>query len=118
MEYPTDSRYKYRGDFLKVFGKRILAALLAVLFLLALSGCDGHRIKVVSGDDLIVSCPRYAQAGEKVTVETVFVCDGWIRMSVNDSTTDVVHETDAEFTFTMPQGEAEIKAWVVSNGLA
>ena len=97
---------------------RTTALTLTILMLVALSGCAGERISVTDGKDLIVSCPRHAKPGETVTVETVCVTDASLYISVNGSTEGVTCERDGVFTFVMPQGEARVKAWVVSNGLA
>ena len=104
---------------MKKSGKRVLAILLACLLLWALAGCGGRcRIKLLTGEDLVTSCPKWADPGETVTVETVSVCDGEVCMSVNGSTAGIVRELESVFTFTMPEGTAEVKVWVVANGLA
>lgn len=104
---------------MKKCGKRVLAALLAVLFLLMLSGCGGrYKITVTGGEDLIASCPKHAKAGETVTVETVVVCDGDLYLSVSGIEGDAERVQDGIYTFTMPENDVQVKAWVISNGLA
>ncbi len=93
--------------------KRIL---IFPLSLLLLSGCFGrHSIKIISGEDLVQSCPKYGKAGETITIETAYVTDGEIHVNLANST-PITEVSPAVFEFTMPDHDVKIRVSCVSTG--
>ena len=93
--------------------KRAFLLFLSTAMLLTLCGCGGrYRIKIVGGEDLVISCPETAKAGETVTVETTTVTDGWLEMRVTGAEVTAVQED--LFQFIMPNQDVEVRivfAW-------
>ena len=88
--------------------RKRLAGLLALLLMLCLCACEKtYSIKVVGGEDLVISCPKAARAGETVTVEAKSVTDGWLEMKASGADVETVQES--VFRFTMPAQNVEIR---------
>ena len=81
--------------------------------MLFLCGCGNrYRITIAGGEDLVLSCPKTAKAGETVTVETTTVTDGWLEMTVTGA--EVTAVRGDRFQFTMPRQNVEVRilfAW-------
>ncbi len=90
----------------------IIAAL--VIFLCACG--NTYKIKVVGGEDLLVSCPKSAKAEETVTVETKTVTDGWVEVTVSGAEVRAV-QGDL-FQFVMPKQNVEIRILFVGDELS
>ena len=88
--------------------KRLVAALLLSTILL-LSGCVGnkHKITVATHQDLVVSCPKSAKAGDTVKIETMTVTDGEI--NVTSHQVEIKRINDGLYEFTMPDENVEIR---------
>ena len=91
----------------------------AVLMLAALlSGCAGrYRVKCVSGEQYVVSCPTHAKPGETVRLETVCVTDADLYVNSTDGT-EIRYIKEGIYEFEMPDHDFEFKVTVISNGLA
>ena len=93
--------------------KRVLLLLLCAVLITGLCSCGrSYRIRVTGGEDLVLSCPKRAQAGETVTVETKTVTDGWLEVTVNGVQAEAVQGD--RFRFVMPEQDADVKvlfAW-------
>ena len=99
---------------------RSMAGLTAVVMMLAalLSGCAGrYRIKCVSGEQFVVSCPRTARPGDTVRIETVSVTDADLYVNAVDGT-EIRFIKEGVYEFEMPDHDFEFKVTVISNGLA
>ena len=89
-------------------------AVLAIVVAAGLAACGkGYTITVDAADDFMVqSCPKRAEAGETVVVETCVVSDG-------DGSADFGEFTSAGvYEFVMPEEDVTVHVWVTSNGLA
>ena len=84
--------------------------LVAFLILTAVIFSGYRRITVVSGKDLVQSCPGYAKPGATVTVMTAVISDG--ELYVNGVEGAFVRP--GEFRFVMPDEDVELKATVVA----
>lgn len=82
-----------------------------------LSACaNTYKIKVVGGEDLLISCPKSAAAGETVTVETKTVTDGWVEVTA--SGTEVKAVQGDVFQFVMPKQNVDIRILFVGDDLS
>ena len=89
-----------------------------MLISLSLSGCFGyHRITVRSDHkENVTSYPKFAKAGDTVTIETVCVTDADMYVRANGVECRLVK--DGVYEFVMPDSNVEITVVIVSNGLA
>ena len=89
-----------------------------MLLSISLSGCFGyHRITVRSDHkENVTSCPKFAKAGDTVTIETVSVTDADIYVRANGSECTCIQ--DGVYEFVMPDSNVEITVVIKSNGLA
>ena len=94
--------------------KKVLAAagiVLAVLLIaLIVFGLSFRRITVVSGNQYIDQCPRFARPGKEVTVTTAVVSDGEIYVSGAGG--DYVRP--GVYVFTMPHENVRLRVTVSS----
>ena len=96
--------------------KKILITTLLILSVM-ITGCLGtHKIEIETGKDEIVSCPKRANAGETVTVETISVSDADLFFYLDGVELKPVKE--GFYQFEMPDHDVSIKVVVVSNGMA
>ena len=79
------------------------------------SGQDGHSITLTGEEEVFTDCPDSAKAGETVTVHTVDVCDGEVRIEVNGSDIGTWEEWGT-YTFTMPDEDVELNGWIRTEG--
>lgn len=99
--------------------KSILIVFAVLLIAAALCGCSrGYKISIVSGADLLDTCPKRAEAGETVTVLTMVVTDGDMHVRVNGDPDFGRFVRDGEYEFVMPAEDVEISISFTSNGLA
>ena len=88
----------------------VVSVLVILLIALAVLNTSFRKITVVSGEQYIDKCPRYARPGREVTVTTAVVSDGEI----------YVNGADGEFirpgvyVFTMPDTDVQIKVTVIA----
>ena len=88
--------------------KKILLLLICAALILCLCSCGRSRcIRVTGGEDLVLSCPKRARAGETVTVETKTVTDGWLEVTVNGTEAEAMQGD--RFQFVMPEEDADVK---------
>ena len=95
----------------------LFSVLVAAALALAACGNAGggeYKIEVVSGEDLVVDCPKSADAGEQVTIETTSVTDAVLYVNVSD--VEGEWERDGFYTFTMPDHDVEVSAHVSTAG--
>ena len=66
---------------------------------------------------MFIDCPSRAKAGDQVTVTTVDVAAGEVKIEVNgvDSGSWKNWET---YTFIMPDQDVEVKGWISTAGFA
>ena len=74
-----------------------------------------HHITLAGDEYVFVDCPEKAKAGETVTVHTVDVCDGEVKLTVNGSDIGTWQEWGT-YTFTMPDEDVEINGWISTEG--
>jgi hypothetical protein len=86
----------------------ILAAALTVIGILLFAG--KHRIKVISGEQYVDTCPKFAKPGETVTVTTVSVSDGEVYVNGVDG----VFVRPGVFEFQMPDADVVLKVTVTA----
>ena len=102
--------------------RRIMLAVTIVTIVMAagLAACSkGYKITVDAANDFMVqSCPKRAEAGETVVVETCVVSDGDVHVSVNGSADFGSFTSAGVYEFVMPEGDVTVHVWVTSNGLA
>ena len=98
----------------------LAVAILAIVMAAGLDACSkGYKITVDAADDFMVqSCPKRAEAGETVVVETCVVSDGDVHVSVNGSADFGSFTSAGVYEFVMPEGDVTVHVWVTSNGLA
>ena len=90
----------------------ILAAVLVLaLTALVVRSVLFRRITVVSGEQFIDQCPRYALPGREVTVTTAVVADGEIYVNGADGS----YVRPGVYVFTMPDGDVQLKVTVIAN---
>ena len=93
-------------------GKKLLAALCAVLAVLliafAVMSLTLRRTTVASGKELVESCPRFARPGSEVTVMTAVVTDGEIHVSGAEGS----YVRPGVYVFTMPDGNVRLRVTV------
>ena len=96
----------------KALKRSCVILLILTLMLPCLTACSSHtyKINVVSGKDLVTSCPKKAKAGETVTIETVFVTDADLYLSVDGQ--KLKHLKDGSYEFTMPDHDVSIDVWI------
>ena len=88
--------------------------LLLSCMLIFLCGCGNtYKIKVVGGEDLVVSCPKAAKAGETVSIETKSVTDGWVEVTA--SGTEVKAVRGDLFQFVMPNDNVDVRILFVGD---
>ena len=95
---------------------RIWAIALAVLVALSLTGGMGgtyHSI-TVECESFVTSCPPAARAGETVTVETIWVTDGYLDIYVVGAE-DGEFITENEYQFTMPDNPVTVKGHMYAD---
>lgn len=85
----------------------VIIALIAAGFVL-FSG--KHRIRVISGERFVDTCPKYAKPGDTVTVTTVVVSDGEIYVNGVDGR----FVRPGVFEFQMPDGDVDLKVTVIA----
>lgn len=100
--------------------KHLLCNILVIaLVVVLLCGCGhSYKINIVSGSDLLDTCPKKAAAGETVTVTTAVVTDGDMYVRVNGDPDYGKFVQAGEYEFIMPAADVEIDIYFVSNGLA
>ena len=69
-------------------------------------------------DYSVQSCPKRAKEGDVVRVETSFVCDADLSVSVDGDREFAQFASDGAYEFTMPDHDVCVRVWIVSNGLA
>ena len=69
-----------------------------------------HKITVISGKQFFDKVPRYARAGQEVTVTTVVVCDAELYVNGVDGR----FTSPGVFVFTMPDEDVQLKGTVIS----
>ena len=89
-------------------GAVLLALVLAVLIVL---NTAYRKITVVSGEQNVEKCPRYARPGEEVTVLTAVVTDAEIYVNGADG----AYIRPGVYVFTMPDEDVQLKVTVISN---
>ena len=85
------------------------------MLLIAIYGCFGFY-RIDYDKELVTRCPKHAKAKKTVEFYTVSVDDADIYVYLNDVELKPVKE--GCYTFEMPEGNADIKAVIKSNGLA
>ena len=95
---------------------RIWAIVLAVLVTLSLTGGMGGTYYpiTVECEGLVRSCPKAARAGETVTVETIWVTDGYLEFHVYGAA-DGKFITESEYQFTMPDGPVTVEGHMIPD---
>ena len=89
--------------------------LVVILIVLTLTSCFGkHSIKIISGQDYLDKCKKYAKPGEVVTVTTVVVSDGNVYVNSTDGT-EIVEKAPGIYEFVMPDHDVELKITVIAN---
>ena len=68
------------------------------------------------GEDLLISCPKSAVAGETVTVETKDVTDGWVEVTASGAEVKAV-QGDL-FQFVMPKQNVDVRVLFVGDKLS
>ncbi len=95
--------------------KRILFAIVSILILLMIAlvvlNVSFRKITVVSGEQYVDKCPRYARPGEEVTITTVVVSDAEIYVNGVDGE----YIQPGVYVFTMPDTDVQIKVTVIAN---
>lgn len=90
---------------------RLIVALLAILLIaLVVLNLSFRKITVVSGEQYVDKCPRYARPGQEVTITTVVVCDAEIYVNGVDGE----YVQPGVYVFTMPDEDVQIKVTVIS----
>ncbi|MBR5093799.1 MAG: hypothetical protein IK095_01765 [Oscillospiraceae bacterium] len=94
--------------------KKILAILCALLAILAIAlivlNVSFRKIAVVSGEQFVDKCPRYARPGQEVTITTAVVSDGEIYVNGVDGR----YVRPGVYVFTMPDEDVAIKVTVIA----
>ena len=89
----------------------IAAAVLIVLIVVGLLLFGGkHRIRVVSGERFVDTCPKFAKAGDTVTVTTAVISDGEIYVNGVDGS----FVRPGVFEFIMPDADVSLKVTVIA----
>ena len=89
----------------------LLVSLLVILMIaLAVLNTSFRKITVVSGEQYIDKCPRYARPGQEVTVTTAVVSDAEIY--VNGVEGEYIRP--GVYVFTMPDTDVQIKVTVIA----
>ena len=96
--------------------KPVFMLFLAALMIFLCACGDTYKIKVVGGEDLLVSCPKSAKAGETVTVETKTVTDGWVEVTA--SGTEVKAVQGDLFQFVMPKTNVDVRILFVGDDIS
>lgn len=95
--------------------KPVTLWLASALAALLLAGCaKSYAIRRGAGATLIDSCPQRAKAGETVTLRTVSVADGELRVSVNGD--GLAPAEEAVYEFVMPPESVTIDISVSTEG--
>ena len=90
----------------------LLVSLLVILMIaLAVLNTSFRTITVVSGEQYIDKCPRYARPGQEVTVTTAVVSDGEIYVNGADGE----YQRPGVYVFTMPDEDVQIRVTVVAD---
>ena len=76
-----------------------------------------HRIILTGDTDVFVDCPSKAKAGDQVTVTTVDVADGEVKIEVNGADSGR-WDSWGTYIFTMPDEDAEVRGWISTEGYA
>ena len=74
-----------------------------------------HRILLTGDTYVFTDCPAKAKAGDQVTVTTVDVADGEVKIEVNGSDSGEWLKWGT-YTFTMPDEDVEVKGWISTEG--
>ena len=74
-----------------------------------------HSITLTGEEYVFVDCPVSAKAGETVTVHTVDVADGEVKLEVNGSDIGSWQEWGT-YTFIMPDEDVELNGWISTAG--
>ena len=90
--------------------------LVIVVMLFMMTSCFGkHSIKVVSGEEHLDKCQKYAKPGEVVTITTAVVSDAELYVNSTDGT-EIVQKGLGIYEFVMPDHDVELKITVIANG--
>lgn len=94
--------------------KRITVLVLLLTVCLALAGCAKHY-RITSSDDrgVISKYPKSAAAGQTVTVQSAYICDGVAVVYFNGEKANSVGGN--EYEFIMPGENVVLTAKVVTN---
>ena len=94
--------------------KTIITAICIVLAVLLLAfavlNLSFRKITVVSGEQYVDKCPRYARPGQEVTVTTAVVSDGEIYVNGADGS----YVRPGVYVFTMPDENVQLKVTVIA----
>ena len=99
-----------------IMKKTAVILLLASLVIFLCACGNTYKIKVVGGEDLLISCPKSAVAGKTVTVETKDVTDGWVEVTASGAEVKAV-QGDL-FQFVMPKQNVDIRILFVGDDLS
>ena len=75
----------------------------------------GHSITLTGDEYVFIDCPEGADAGDTVTVHTVDVADGEVKLEVNGSDIGTWEEWGT-YTFIMPDEDVELHGWISTEG--
>ena len=76
---------------------------------------DEYRITLTGDEYVFVDCPSTARAGDIVTVHTVDVADGEVKIEVNGLDSGTWEEWGT-YTFIMPEEDVELHGWISTAG--
>ncbi len=74
-----------------------------------------HRITLAGDTDVFTDCPSKAKAGTLVTMHTVDVADGEVKLEVNGTDSGTWQEWGT-YTFIMPDEDVELEGWISTEG--
>ena len=74
-----------------------------------------HRVTVSGEDDVFISFPAFAKAGDTVRVHTYDVTDGEVKVEVNGSDIGTWEEWGT-YSFIMPDEDVELYGWISTEG--
>ena len=99
--------------------KKIIVSLICiVLIAFAFAGCSASRHRIYYEGNDIMDCPKSAEAGETVSLNTAVICDGDLIVSINGDG-DFGHYTQSgKYEFVMPDEDVTIKTHVDTSGYA
>ena len=88
----------------------IISAFVILAIALGMFTMSFRKISVISGEQNVVSCPRYARPGQEVTVTTVVVDDAEIYVNGADGE----YVRPGIYVFTMPDEDVQLKVTVIA----